>query len=360
MKLNTVFNVIQGHQITDEELYRTDGNIPVYTGRNEIKGYWNKSIITEEDLPCLTYPTKAFSGEIYIQKKIFDANNTAILIPLDDWRKKLNLNWVSRIIGSEFLKVATSKEGVSYLNKEIVNEIEIEIPDKDIQDKQYSKLAIFEEYHKKVNKILEKMDSLKSSALVDEYKQYQARGIPIKDVLDCMSGNSGLTEKFIYQKSQHKNKKYNVLASSEEHKFIGILPPCEIDGKPLRYFENKDGLLVIRKGKAGLTRFLDKGSYTINEDAYILFVKDDCKYTIDLNWLSIQYKQEFLQYSSSSDNGTWNKTGFFENVKVDIPNKKEQLAVVRAYQKIGHYESVLRKIYAKIQGIFSKTLVKNV
>jgi len=357
MKLNTFFNVIQGHQITDEELYRTEGDIPVYTGRNEIKGYWNKKIVEQKDLPCLTYPSKAFSGKIYIKKKIFDANNTAILIPFNEWREKMNLNWVSHMIGSEFLKVATSKGGVSYLNKEIVERVEIDIPNKEIQDKQYTKLAILEKYYKKINQILKKIDSLKSCVLFTEYNQYQAKGIPINDVLNCMSGNSGLTEKFIYQKLQHKNKKYDVLASSEEHRFMGKLPLCEINGKPIKEFEDKEGLLVIRKGKAGLTRFLKKGSYTINEDAYILSVRENCKYQIDLNWLRIQYKQLFLQYSSNSDNGTWNKTGFFESVNIDIPNLKEQLAIVKKYQEIENYEVILQNIYRKIQEIFSKNLV---
>jgi len=45
MILGELFKVIQGHQITDEELYLTEGKIPVYTGKNEIKGYWNKEII---------------------------------------------------------------------------------------------------------------------------------------------------------------------------------------------------------------------------------------------------------------------------------------------------------------------------
>lgn len=358
MKLKSVFNVIQGHQITDEELYKTEGNIPVYTGRNEIKGHWDKKIIEEKDLPCLTYPSKAFSGEVYIQNKLFDANNTAILIPFDEWREKLNLNWVSKMIGSEFLKVATSKEGVSYLNKEIVEEIEIDIPEKDIQDKQYSKLYILEQYYNKINKIIEKINVLKSSAIFAKYKEYQAKEIPIDGIIDCMSGNSGLTEKFIYQKSQHEGKRYAVLSSStEENTKMGEIPKCEINGNPLKLFEGKDGLLVVRNGKAGTTLYLPKGDYTINDHAYILSVKDDCQYKIDLNWLSIQYKQAFLQYSSSSDNGTWNKTGFFDDVTIDIPDLKEQLAVVKAYKQMGRYEDVLRKIQHRIQEIFSKTLI---
>ena len=38
MTIDDLFDVIQGHQITDEELYKIEGDIPVLTGKNEIKG----------------------------------------------------------------------------------------------------------------------------------------------------------------------------------------------------------------------------------------------------------------------------------------------------------------------------------
>lgn len=71
--ISTYFDIIQGHQITDEELYKSEGNIPVYTGSNEIKGYWDKAIIEEDKLPCITYPTKGNKeGNAYVQYEIFD------------------------------------------------------------------------------------------------------------------------------------------------------------------------------------------------------------------------------------------------------------------------------------------------
>ena len=134
MKLNSLFDIIQGHQITDAELYITEGGIPVLTGKNEVKGYWNSQLVEESDLPCITYPTKANSGEAYVQNRVFDANNTAGLIPKPEWRDQLNLHWVTYRLSSLFLGIATSKEGVSYLNKKIVEEVELEIPDKHVQD----------------------------------------------------------------------------------------------------------------------------------------------------------------------------------------------------------------------------------
>ena len=55
---------------------------------------------------------------------------------------------------------------------------------------------------------------------------------------------------------------------------LGEIPMCKINGKRLKVFpKNKDGLLVIRKGKAGKTIYLTPGKYTLNDDSYILYVK---------------------------------------------------------------------------------------
>ncbi|MBI2523559.1 hypothetical protein HYW19_04145 [Candidatus Woesearchaeota archaeon] len=174
-------------------------------------------------------------------------------------------------------------------------------------------------------------------------------------VIDYMSGNSGLTEEFIYKKTQYKNMEYAVLASSEEHRIVGYLPMCEINGKPLKVFKDKEGLFVIRKGKAGKTRTLNSGKYTINEDVYILFVKENCPHKINLKWLSIQYKDDFLSYASSSDNGTWNMTGFFKNVIIDIPDHNEQMEIVREYEALEAKDGILRDIQDKIKEIAMKS-----
>lgn len=109
-------------------------------------------------------------------------------------------------------------------------------------------------------------------------------------------------------------------ALKKTYKYVITNPPygsgtikakTEVISTNRKVFKNKEGLLVTRNGKAGQTRFLEPGKYTINDHAYILFVKNTSPYEIDLNWLSIQYRKEFLSYSSSADNGTWNMTGFF-------------------------------------------------
>jgi len=164
--IETIFHINQGHQITDEELYITEGEIPVYTGNNEIKGYWNKTIVEKKDLPCLTYPTKANAGAVFIQEKIFDANNTAVLIPRKEWRDRIVLEWFKYKLPNLFLETMTSKGGVSYLNREIVEKIEIVVPDRSRQEKEAEIYAKLTDKRDKLSKILEQINQLLSKQVV--------------------------------------------------------------------------------------------------------------------------------------------------------------------------------------------------
>ena len=194
-----------------------------------------------------------------------------------------------------------------------------------------------------------------------EDTSYQEHNVPVKDVLDCMSGNSGLTEELIYSMSLLGGDKYEVLtASTTGDTAMGYIVPCPItkDGKTkqMKVFEDKDGLLVIRKGKAGSTRYLPKGKYTINDDAYILSVKSDCPYKIDLRWLALSYRSEFLAYASNSDNGTWNMTGFFDNVTLDIPTDSEQKRLVQLVNEAQRCEDLLLAVQKKLGSLLKKEI----
>lgn len=165
-KLHVIFDIIQGHQITDRELYYTEGEIPVFTGNNEVKGYWDKGIVNKDQLPCLTYPTKANTGVLFVQEKIFDANNTAVLIPKEGWRDKIDLHWFKFKLSTIFLDIMTSKGGVSYLNKEIVRDIDVHVPN---LKKQLSEVRYFLELEKmkfNLEDALNKVNSLLSKNIV--------------------------------------------------------------------------------------------------------------------------------------------------------------------------------------------------
>jgi hypothetical protein len=67
-------------------------------------------------------------------------------------------------------------------------------------------------------------------------------------------------------------------------------------------------------------------------------------------------KSSFLEYASSADNGTWNKTAFFKNVTVDLPAYSEQLQVVNMYEKIEMIEKELIEAQSKVNELFGKQI----
>ena len=77
---------------------------------------------------------------------------------------------------------------------------------------------------------------------------------------------------------------------------------------------------------------------------------------IHLKWLSIQYKADFLAYASSADNGTWNMTGFFNNVSIDIPDYEEQLKIVHLYERAENMQEKIADINNKLTTLLSKEI----
>jgi hypothetical protein len=191
----------------------------------------------------------------------------------------------------------------------------------------------------------------------NQEESFQIRDYPISKVVDCLSGNSGLTEQVIYQNICVEGERYLVLSSStEEETKLGEIPICEVKDKPLKVFENREGILVVRNGKAGTTFFLEKGKYAITDHAYILALKNACPYEVSLKWLMVQYRWRFLEYSSSSDNGTWNMTGFFDEVNIDIPIFEKQMQLVQIYERMERLSEKTRAIRHLIRFIKEKQI----
>ena len=184
------------------------------------------------------------------------------------------------------------------------------------------------------------------------------KNYPATKLFDYIGGNSGLTEEEIYQKIMVKSKKYDVLSSSTKDRTkLGKISKCYINGKELKIFENQEGILVARNGEAGTIVYLDKGEYTINDHAYILKLRENLGYDVSLKWICIQYPRLFLEFSSASDNGTWNMTGFFEHAVFDIPERKEQDALVAKFEILYGYERTLNAILKKIDVVLNKDII---
>jgi len=192
--------------------------------------------------------------------------------------------------------------------------------------------------------------------------------ISAKKIFDILSGNSGITESLIYSYTLSAEPKYEVLSSSTSDKTkLGYIPQCNnLKGEKISIFKNKLGILVVRKGKAGLLIFLEKGQYTINDDAYILYLRNDFKVSNNINneydeelflkWFIYKNQNKIYEYASSSDNGTWNKTAFLKYFEIEIENKKIQSIYSSRYDNINLLYNKLMSINNEIELLLNKNI----
>ncbi len=186
-------------------------------------------------------------------------------------------------------------------------------------------------------------------------------------VFDCMSGNTGLTEEFIYRKLGTKNVLYEVLSSATTGETgMGYIPMCALDnGRPLRTFEGKPGILIARNGKAGQMTYLEIGKYTINDHAYIISVKESFKKKVRiatlkeeqnfLLWFICTHQPLLYSFASKNDNATWNKSSFLR-ATLDIPSSQKREEIATLYQESIHILKRAQKVIDDLSALLSKQI----
>lgn len=365
MKLVEIFKVIQGHQITDEEIYNSPGDIPIYTGNNDLKGFWNKTIIDENMLPCLTYPTKAFSGKIFIQNEPFDANNTACLLLRDEYKDKVLLEYFQYLLPSEFLKNATSKEGVSYLNKEIVENIDIDLPEKKRQEELITQFKIINFYNENIQEMKMKLlKSLEKEVIVDFPYEEE---IYLNKILDYISRNDSLSEEGIYTNS---NRNYDgeyitVLSGNSNGNEYGRIP---LNIKGVHFIEKRQILHLVTRGNAGKLTYMSKGNYATNTNAFILYLKEESFDLLNiqtehdeevyLKFLRILLQPKFYSVSSNADVSIFPLTDVIKTMTIPLYKFNQNIIdLVNSYDAIEKFYYELSDATDLMSDIENKQIV---
>lgn len=374
MKFLDVFNPIKkgSHGLTDEAIYSSFKNddvlIPLYGGNSQHQ-FTDRFVAKNTKTVDGDY-AEVFEGEgiiisldgssgsmTYKKGEVFTLNHHAGFITLNkNGIKSVNLQFFSLFMQNHYKALAVSDSSKTLSLTQIYSD-EFTLPEKVVQDNVMESMNGVLQTVEKLNVVYDKISILLNKELSVAYKKYQAQNIKVSSIIDCMSGNSGLTEEFIYSTQQLQGNRYRVKSSStSEETLIGYVPQCILNGKPLKINTHKETLLVARNGKAGQAEYIVNEEYTINDHAYVLYLKDNCPYKFNLKWFSLQYRSEFMNYSSSSDNGTWNMTGFFNNVSIDIPDYNEQLKIVNLYEKLEKMQSKITEINDKLSSLFSKEI----
>lgn len=175
-----------------------------------------------------------------------------------------------------------------------------------------------------------------------------------------LSGNAGLTEEYLYSQIQDVDeKKYRILTSSVDREPIQYTHRCHHPknaAKLISVIEGKPIIHVIRIGAAGNVAYFDKGDFTLSENAYILYLKDHLPFDVNLKWLMYTLTSQFLESANVAEYGTWNKTNFFDNTRIDIPDYQKQNEVVHMYEQLESQETKLTGVDRKVQNLIVRQI----
>lgn len=178
----------------------------------------------------------------------------------------------------------------------------------------------------------------------------------LKKYIKISGGNSGLTEEFIYNNQEFdKNNAVSVYsgATQKSNRMKSITTDVQIKGKKIKIFAN-EGILIARKGKAGALTYINDAKYTLNDDAYIMQVRDEYKNDISIKYLMFALNKEIDSCITSNNGGnrTFNKT-LFEETIVEFPDISIQNEKIQEYEKILNIKQKINNIIENITFILN-------
>ena len=160
-----------------------------------------------------------------------------------------------------------------------------------------------------------------------------------------MSGNQGLSVRTIHNNKGKKDDCIVLSSSLMDQTSLGYVQQDMIlpNGKKLKIFKDKEGIVISRNGHAGTMSYLKPGIYTLTDHAYILYIKDDCKYNIDLNWFICEFENIIKDsyQTTKAGNQTWSITECFKQFRFDIPDIEIQKIIAEKYAKVNELKKML-------------------
>lgn len=158
----------------------------------------------------------------------------------------------------------------------------------------------------------------------------------MREYFNVYGGNSGLTESIIYW-NPPKNRKRTIVVYSGATLGTTLMGNVDsatmINGKSIKTF-TAPAIVIVRKGLAGQTKYIASGKFTINDDAYVIKVKDKYIEKIDVEW----FEKNIHRYieaciTSRGTNGTFSKEQFLDT-DFTYPSMIEQKKIVDIYKSI--------------------------
>ena len=310
---------------TEEYSYNNGGEYIVIDGSTQNFDYKLKIDTYDYDCLAISVSTVGFyAGHVsYYQGKFSVGNNVACF--------KLSEEALKRGVDVKYLvfkffgvtKTITSGESGGYaaLNVNKFLNSYIQLDDVEQQKKIIEFMSKREEISKLENKI---------TNVIGAFEKYQLGAVegtetPINKIVELIGGSGYLTEEFLYNNSDNLDDLLPVYSGAVE--FNGRYVNRN---KARKIFT--DSLKITRKGLAGYIMFI-KGDFTINDDAYVVKIKEEYKDKVNLNFLHFYFLSIISKAISSEDgNGTFNKTKFL-SFNIKLPKKEIQDKFGKVFEK---------------------------
>lgn len=180
----------------------------------------------------------------------------------------------------------------------------------------------------------------------------------IRECFNVSGGNSGLTERVIYlNPPEDKSSSIMVYSGATlDTTQLGVIDQNTIIyGKSIKIFK-APAIIVVRKGLAGKTRFIENGRFTINDDAYVVTVKEKYAEKINIEWAEKElHRYANVCVSSKGTNGTFSKEQFLD-LEFSYPSMKEQEEIIYTYKKISSTKGKLYALKEHVEKLESYTI----
>ena len=357
--IGNIFDFISETNLIEEDFYNNMGEYPVFSGQTEKEGIVAYIDTYNQNKPCITFTTYGQkAGKIYYREgKYTIGRNCMGLCPKEKYNDKINLRWFSYKFQNLFHRLRIGElKGQRSLNRMLLENIEISIPDIQIQKKQLATYFKVQYFLDAIIKLLKRYDDfLKSNLIITKYVYKEE----IREFFHIKGGNSRLTEEFIYYNPPNDEKE-NIPILSGATLEINLMGYLSKNAKPnnrnLKIFSSPS-ILVVRKGIAGHMTFINKGEFTINDDAYVLILKKKWMNKINLRWFIYQYQELFYKLvTSKSDNATFNKE-YIEKQKVKIPKFDIQKDIGNNLLKIDSLNDKLKEIKRQLKELLETEIL---
>lgn len=345
-EIGNIFDFISEKNMVEEVCYDCQGEYPLYTGQTEDDGVMAFIDTYELEGECLTFTTYGVNaGELnYRNGRFTIGRNCMGLMLKDKYSDKVNLEWFAFKYQNLFWRTRIGDlSGQRSLNKLLLNNISVNIPDIKIQLKELASYKRAYELKHKINDIVNMISLLENTKVELLESIYEES---IGEIFKISGGDSGLTEFFVYH-NQPEDIEDSVLIHSGatlERKKMGVISKHAIlpKGNRIKIFEG-EGIIVSRNGYyAGSMQIVGKNvDVALNDHAYFMKLKKKWIGKVNITWFVKAYQELFFNLvSSKSDNATFNKT-YAEKQMVSIPSYEFQEHIAYEVEKLAKLKQEL-------------------